>query len=289
MCKQLLTRRSFKMNMKKIALALAVTAGASVANANMYLATDDAGNTGGSSFFFAAYDAAATTTLYVNLNDVGTTGGSVNARVHTFDEFATDQGGNYTWDLASVAAANNFSMSNVQWTIVAGETVTVGAGCTLSTLEACGQTWMSTVSNGEIVPTTLSQFAVQSEISAINNDWFLTNRGNMDANGGAATMADGNFGQWVQGADNANALYNSTGMTGETLAFAAFESAGVPNSRNTGVVPDSTSYSRIMPGTWTLSETSLTYSAVPVPAAVWMFASGLIGLAGVARRRQQKA
>ena len=38
---------------------------------------------------------------------------------------------------------------------------------------------------------------------------------------------------------------------------------------------------------WTMtSDGSLTYSAVPVPAAVWLFGSGLIGLVGVARRRQ---
>ena len=45
-------------------------------------------------------------------------------------------------------------------------------------------------------------------------------------------------------------------------------------------------------GVWTFDATSgsLTYgaavAAVPVPAAVWMFASGLLGLAGVARRKK---
>lgn len=39
-------------------------------------------------------------------------------------------------------------------------------------------------------------------------------------------------------------------------------------------------------GTWTLSGDQLVYNAVPVPAAVWLLASSLIGLVGVARRRK---
>lgn len=36
----------------------------------------------------------------------------------------------------------------------------------------------------------------------------------------------------------------------------------------------------IIEGTWT------SYSAVPVPAAVWLFGSGLLGLVGIARRKK---
>ncbi len=36
-----------------------------------------------------------------------------------------------------------------------------------------------------------------------------------------------------------------------------------------------------------ISATNTTVSAVPVPAAAWLFGSGLLGLVGVARRRRQ--
>jgi hypothetical protein len=42
------------------------------------------------------------------------------------------------------------------------------------------------------------------------------------------------------------------------------------------------------PGTWTLTADSLSYlagTAVPLPAAVWLFGSGLLGLAGIGRRK----
>ena len=41
-------------------------------------------------------------------------------------------------------------------------------------------------------------------------------------------------------------------------------------------------------GNWVMQGTVST-SAVPIPAAVWLFGSGVMGLAGVARRRRRKA
>jgi hypothetical protein len=42
-----------------------------------------------------------------------------------------------------------------------------------------------------------------------------------------------------------------------------------------------------LPGAIFLDDASLTVTAVPVPAAVWLFGSGILGLVGVARRRKQ--
>ncbi|PPD20564.1 MAG: hypothetical protein CTY22_04835 [Methylomonas sp.] len=38
-------------------------------------------------------------------------------------------------------------------------------------------------------------------------------------------------------------------------------------------------------GKWTLAGNSLTFTPVPVPAAVWMFGTGLLGLLGISRRK----
>ncbi|MGD8630956.1 MAG: VPLPA-CTERM sorting domain-containing protein [Gammaproteobacteria bacterium] len=43
----------------------------------------------------------------------------------------------------------------------------------------------------------------------------------------------------------------------------------------------------VLSGLWDVN--SFNTTVVPVPAAVWLFGSGLIGLAGVARRKQNRA
>ncbi len=62
-----------------------------------------------------------------------------------------------------------------------------------------------------------------------------------------------------------------------------FYFAGIASDYATGVVTE-------LPNVWLLTSTGqLTYapvSAVPVPAAVWLFGSGLLGLVSVARRRK---
>lgn len=71
------------------------------------------------------------------------------------------------------------------------------------------------------------------------------------------------------------------------------DSAGVDTALNfwhLGTTDGSDAIATMLAGSWTLSSTGmLTYAAtsqVPVPAAVWLFGSGLVGLIGVARRKQ---
>lgn len=265
------------MSIKKLGLALAVSTLASGANAALYVTGDDAGNTGGSSLLFVAYDAAAANTLYVDLNAL-----QANNRVHTFDQNA-----NQTINLAAVAAANNFSLANVQWTIVGGDSFFLGGTCTNANLAPCGQAYVATVAEGEALPATATSSSIQSTIGGVNNGWFLQVRGDINTgNGHSTTRADGTAGQFTDGLVTAQNFWGVTGTTGETLGFAMASFGGVSGRLAPAALPNGEF--AMMAGSWTLGgDTVLSYSAVPVPAAVWMFASGLVGLAGVARRRKQ--
>jgi hypothetical protein len=39
---------------------------------------------------------------------------------------------------------------------------------------------------------------------------------------------------------------------------------------------------------WVLDYSEIVINSVPVPAAAWLFGSGLVGLVGIARRKQTK-
>ena len=86
-----------------------------------------------------------------------------------------------------------------------------------------------------------------------------------------------NMGGGAWGA-NANGVANvSCGNCGDGDAFTLDYSATVPNGDPSGF--GGVIYELHMTGT-------IEAGAVPVPAAVWLFGSGLLGLVGVARRKK---
>jgi len=81
---------------------------------------------------------------------------------------------------------------------------------------------------------------------------------------------------------NTNGSTNNSAAFGTDLDFYYWQDIGI--STDTQVTK--------AVGSWSFDGTTLSYaapSAVPVPAAVWLFGSGLIGLVGVARRKTANA
>jgi hypothetical protein len=82
-----------------------------------------------------------------------------------------------------------------------------------------------------------------------------------------------------------NSPTNSTAALGDTLAFYHVTNSGSTTGFLTKNKPVTVNTYK---GTWSLADTGeLKYTVVPVPAAVWLLGSAMVGLVGVSRRRQQ--
>lgn len=106
---------------------------------------------------------------------------------------------------------------------------------------------------------------------ALNDEYFGT-----VANGAYA----GDAGLWGT-SYNTNGAFNNAAAFGSDLGFYYFQTGGFDGVDATKITQAA--------GQWSFDGTTLSYSAVPVPAAVWLFGSGLLGLVGVARRRAANA
>lgn len=73
--------------------------------------------------------------------------------------------------------------------------------------------------------------------------------------------------------------FNANALLGEDALFYFINVENTPNGQF-----DQTRFERLA-GVWNLTGSGLTYSVVPIPAAVWLLGSALLGLATIGRRR----
>lgn len=285
-----------KFQMKKLVVALALAASAGQAGAAMVTA-----DTGNGDLFLTVWDANNTVSYTRDLNTgilsflpnsvsvsaaVGGAGypitGTITPEAGVTKTFATDA------LFGSAFAGVNQATDPLSWNVVGGDTLITPA----SSYRVTGAVQIMSTSN-QNTPWTMFTSAINTMdtnlngfMTALNSTGCGTANSCVDTSPGTAPFGStGSFnvslgtGTWTNTAGIGNSLY----------AFYLTGSGGGPstpaietlyqNSQNTA--------------SWTLNtDGTLTYSlapavsAVPVPAAVWLFGSGLLGLVGIARRKR---
>ena len=294
-----------KFNLKTLAVTVALAATASQANAAMVNAQGTAGD-GNSSVIMYAYSASLgrsySRDLGFTLNDflysgtVAPTAGSypfnttLNTDMSIITGNATDLGYTLSFGADSVMASwlGNGSMlaSDVTWGIAAVDGQGSGANFRALTTVQAGALSAGTT-NSE-----LGSFEVKFDGFVNAQNALGTHLGNLNGSSGSdgsndpAANAANTFGVNWSGASS----FNAAGGIGESMEFFFMAQNGTIGTQNANSVRYGNAEGNAL---WTLNaDSSFMYmapnavSAVPVPAAVWLFASGLLGLVGVSRRKK---
>jgi len=276
-----------KLSITPVALAVTMALGAAVAQAQTptYGTTAVAGN----GLYLAVWDNSTGYTDLVNLtsleSQVSVAGGALTTptpgsngwtQVSNFDGYATvDQINLGTIsNFASLFPASGQSAAT-QYGVYAGgsatnieATIAVGTG---STVTATAVNTMNTAIIGE-----QAEWLDASNTSPLGD---TTNKAAFSVPSGNGSLEDG-----------------ALGLTGDSFSTAVGTAANFYNYVVTGRPASLTTNEEGYqgnPGFWFLSSTGdltwnlvATASTVPLPPAVWLFASGLIGLGLIGRRRQ---
>ena len=226
------------------------------------------GSTGNGQLFMSVWDPVAQTSYIRNLN----------VDMNTFIANGNTQGYslNYAADSVLSGAYNLASNTNLVYNVAALDST---GGTVVG-----GQRYLSTTNATQAVVQQTSNSNLTAGFSTVNN--YVQAVSNVNPNNSSAwSAADGlaYFGSGFKTNWNSKASFNSTAAVGTDLNFYALQASSTAGLAKITGTP--------FAGSWNLGTNgTLSYSvaAVPLPPAVWLLGSGLIGMVGVARRSRAK-
>jgi hypothetical protein len=270
-------KKVHKLTLSALTAAIAMATGA--AQAAVILPNTDVNNTGGSELLLSIYNPTTGNTYSL---DTGITFNGFNgAGAYSFN-FASDP------NLAS--AFSGGLNSGLLWGINAGDAVVAG-----STVPQAGARLWSTI-NTNTAPSGVTGSIIQGSVSQLSNYLATVNTIGThptQTNGSDAWLGTGPGSYYSLMGTNWGSqapMIPDVGAVGSSLYFMEAAQGSCASGFGGISCPVSAAANlTFAPGQWNLSTGGvLSYnvvSAVPVPAAMWLFGSGLLGLVGVARRR----
>jgi len=255
--------KQFSKSLLAVAL-LAATTGA----ANASIAT---GNNTTSEAYLSVYDSSRGLTFTL---DLGLTMGDLVSNLNNIDFYRS-------YDLAALTAGS----SAAKWSTFA---TGLNTATTVYGVVAAGLGTKLLATGPASSP---SKFATASNavtaVTGLTNHINVVNTASIADNAGAAVLTSLNLSAIVSDADEAN-----TGQHNKLNPFSTLNGtkgdAAADISYGQAVnfyYYASTAAPQLAVQQWELVGNTLTYSAVPLPAAVWMFGAGLMGVLGLTRRK----
>jgi hypothetical protein len=178
-----------------------------------------------------------------------------------------------------------FGSFDYSWAIMAGDsTGTATNELNYLTTAATGQAdALGTVTNEQLIDWS----AMDAYVNDANNDIDRY----IDNDIHVSKVSEVSYFKQAYDTWNSNSPVSATGTWGDILAVS--EPLSFYHLTNSGSATDSATKNKPVtvntyPGIWTLDmHGTLTYTVIPVPSAVWLLGSALIGLLGVSLRHQQ--
>lgn len=255
--------KHFSKSLLAVAL-LAATTGA--ANASIQV-----GNNTTSEAYLSVYDSTQGLTFTL---DLGLTFGDLvlNKANDTFSK---------SYDLAALTAGS----TGGKWSTFAAN---LNAATTVYGVVASGTAGRLFATGPENSPAKFATLAgATGAVSVLANHISTVNKASLDDNAGAVTSTALNLSAIISDADTANTGQHNQDGQFSTLNGGKSDAAADISYGQAGnfYYYEGAKVPFLATQQWTLAGNTLTYAAVPLPAAVWMFGAGLMGVLGLTRRK----